>query len=225
MNLCESNQRAFTVIELSVLLGVVILLLLVLIPSMAKTRRTAQLIDCENDLKYVGLAFRLWVGDGDRFAMSVSTNQGGTLEVSNDVWRTFLVMSNELEKPGILTCPSDNRTCAKSWEALVNSNISYFVCLEADEALPNMFLSGDRDLTTLRPVSNRIMTLTSNETVSWDSNLHSKCGNIGLADGSVQQMKSDQLNRQVVSSIEHRGESYRYLTNKPPATLRLAIPD
>jgi competence protein ComGC len=221
----KTNRPAFTVIELIVLVGVILLLALVLIPSMGKAHRKADLINCANNLKQVGVSFRLWESDGDRYPMSLSTNHGGTLEVPNEVWRTFLVMSNELDTTKLLCCQSDNRAPANSWTALANSNISYFVCLDADETLPEMLLSGDRNLTTGKPSANCILTVGTNGPLNWTDALHGSCGNLGLSDGSVSQVKTDQLIRQVALGLMSQAEQFGALTTKPPAILRLAMPE
>lgn len=138
----KTNRPAFTVIELIVLAGVILLLALVLIPGLMHARQKAQRIHCVSNLKQIGMSFRIWSPDSDdKYPMARSTNNQGTLEFANDVWRTFLVLSNELKTPKLLLCPADTRTAVTSWASLANTNISYFVCLEADETLPDMPLS------------------------------------------------------------------------------------
>ena len=64
------------------------------------------------------------------------------------VYHHFQVMSNELNTPVILVCPSDVRGFARDFSSLRNANISYFVNLDAGEATPAMPLCGDRNLLT-----------------------------------------------------------------------------
>jgi hypothetical protein len=99
------------------------------------TERKAQHITCVNNLKQIGLAFRLWEGDhGDQYPFNVSTNAGGTLEfcvVGKDGFdrNTFLhfqVMSNELSTPKLLICPQDrSKKAATNWTSLGPENITY----------------------------------------------------------------------------------------------------
>jgi prepilin-type processing-associated H-X9-DG protein len=163
-------------------------------PRLKKTKSGPGPPNCVNNLKQVGLAFRLWAGDhNDKYPMQVSTNDGGPLEYMQmgDAFRLFLCMSNELATPTVLVCPADNRLPAKSFASLSNSNISYFVGLDATETMPQMMLTGDRNLAINGvPVTPGLVTLKSNDVISWTAALHNGEGNLGMADGSVQRMST-----------------------------------
>jgi len=146
--------------------------------------------------------------------MAISTNFGGTLEhtATGEVWPHFQVMSNELSAPVMLFCPSDrNRTPPRNFGPnLSNTNISYFVGLDANATMPQMFLAGDRNLVGGTLLPNRILLLTTNDVVSWSKDLHNQQGNVALADGSVQGFNSVRLGAA--------------LMNTGTVTNRLAIP-
>jgi prepilin-type N-terminal cleavage/methylation domain-containing protein len=104
----KSEREAFTLIELLIVIGILVILAFLFLPSTSSTRTRAPRTECENNLKEVGVAFRTWAIDGgDGFPMYDPTNSGGTEEliVSGQVFVHFRPMSNELRTPKILVCP------------------------------------------------------------------------------------------------------------------------
>src|ERR1019366_8554144 len=106
-----------------------------LLPALSQAKDKAQRISCANNMKQIGLAFRVWAIDhDDSFPFNVSTNKGGTLELcllgSDGFDRNaafhFQVMSNELSTPKILVCPADGKKqSALNFEGFQPENVSY----------------------------------------------------------------------------------------------------
>jgi prepilin-type N-terminal cleavage/methylation domain-containing protein len=244
------QKAAFTLIELLVVIAIIAILAAMLLPALAAAKRKAQRINCVNNLKEVGLAFRVWEGDnGDQYPMAVGTAQGGAREFVGSATTTttattdggfvaaFLVMSNELSTPKILICTSDasHTTAATNFvpqiggpagqaaftltstaftlaqNNLAVSFVSYFLCGDTAEAYPQMILTGDRNIGQSNPQTtsgaaatkisgtNAICYTSGNGTTlaplwGWSQNdLHQKVGNLGIADGSVQQVSCSGL--------------------------------
>jgi prepilin-type processing-associated H-X9-DG protein len=116
------------------------------------------------------------------------------------LWQT---MSNELSTPKILHCPQDKqRTEAMSFsQGFSDANISYFFSLDAAEANPQMILDGDDNLAVDGvQVKPGILNLWTTSAIAWTKERHGGSGNIGLADGSAQQVTSAGLNRAIADS-------------------------
>jgi len=108
-----------------------------LLPALAKAKQKAQLAVCENNLRQIGLAFRVWEGShGNQYPFNVSTNAGGTREFSamgpdgfdKNSWMHFQAISNELLNPRLLICPADgSRMVAMDFDHIQPVNVSYII--------------------------------------------------------------------------------------------------
>jgi hypothetical protein len=188
-------------------IAVLVVLMMVLLPEMLPHHASrAPRIQCVNNLKQLGLAYRIWEGDhGDKLPMELSQTNSGTMEFIDgpNAFRQFQVLSNELGTPRILFCPAEtdrHRFMGTSFN-INNSNLSYFAGVDASETNVQMILAGDRNITNGLPVKNGLLEVDTNHPSGWTAELHNKVGNIALSDGSVQQLSTATLR----TTIENTG--------------------
>lgn len=185
--------QAFTVVELLIIVTALLILAALLIPSLARAKRKPSRIACTNNLKQIGTGFLIWSPDhGGLYPMAVSTNEGGTLEkvATGDVFPHFQALSDALgNSTKVLVCPDDNRNRQYAEDfgpRFSNTNISYFLGVDARRDKPQMFLAGDRNITNGMPRRNGFLELSPNHNAGWKHEPHNDRGNVLLAEASVQ---------------------------------------
>ncbi len=188
---------------------------------------------CLNNLKQIGVAAQNYATDNEgRFPWQVSEIEGGSAEYlsrykSNDNWRHWQALSNELVTPKLLRCPRDgNRMQANSFaerkprgaagRTIIpfggrsgNLSFSYFLGLESDKNKPNNILSGDRNVMFAKYDNDQDKKgqhvkigkrFTAKMVPMWTQSLHANQGNILLSDLSVWQASSSRLAQYLIDS-------------------------
>jgi prepilin-type processing-associated H-X9-DG protein len=201
----KRGLSGLSLVELLVMLGVIAVLAGILLPAISrpKGQPKAPIIKCVNNLKNVGLAFRIFATDNnDHFPPSVMMSNGVGL-TSIELLRIFGYLSNELSTPKLLHCPSDTKRETASdrinFDTMTLKNISYFTSLSADEKFPQVILGGDRNLTTNGvELRTGLFALRTNSQAGWSKRIHNGRGNLVMSDGSVQQASSNRLKEVVM---------------------------
>ena len=105
-------------------------LVVLLLPSLAGSHKSTR-IYCVNNLKEIGLAFRVWEGDnGNKSPMEISATNVDAMKLitTGKAYVFWQMMSNELSMPIILHCLADTERVAATnfTTGFSDANISYF---------------------------------------------------------------------------------------------------
>ena len=201
-----------TRVDVMVTVAIVILIAVFVIPAFipmdATDKSHVPEIMCISNLKEVSLAFHNWADDhNNQYPMTVSVANGGAMELiaTGNVAACFQVMSNELSMPKILICPYEKKhfPAANFTTDFNNSNISYFLNLDARKAYPQELLSGDDNFAINgTPVKSGLLLLSTNTAISWTAERHVHRGNLSFADGSIAEESSSGLRNSARMSVE-----------------------
>ena len=197
-----NTQRAFTLVEMLVVIAIIAILAAMLLPAISTSKGKAQRVACISNIKQVGLGIILWSQEHEgRFPWLVEPTNGGSYGL-NQAWKHFAILSNELVTPKVLHCHSDKERktadafndAANGFTVLGNSALSYAIGTEASEGNASMHVVIDRNITGVDGIVCRVAGITDpvitklnpfNGGTGWSSETHPGEGNMALADGSA----------------------------------------
>lgn len=191
------KDRGLTLLEAVLILGLLMILAGLILPMFAKAKASCR-VNCLSSLKQISLAMLFFSNDHEQlFPWNLPVENGGAKEwvPTGDPAPQFLAMMNGIVTPRVLKCCSDQKAVrATNFAGLSRTNISYFLCVEADENSPRRLLAGDRNITG-GVFSNQLYLLpTKTGKADWGTNIHRSWGNIALADGSAERVDGTGLN-------------------------------
>jgi prepilin-type N-terminal cleavage/methylation domain-containing protein len=215
MNGLRFKARAFTLIEMLVVMAVIAILAGMLLPALTRAKAQAKRVVCVNNLKQIGVSYRAWASDHDsKFPWKIDQAQGGGKPNGTDnakVNLQFSFVSNDLVMTKVLLCPSDvRRDPATNFVNMALTNISYCVGNEADEQRAGNILAADRNMSGFDfiglPDNINCFVLTSPSsgalTANWRRGIchGASRGVVVLSDGSAHQDNDSELVRTINAS-------------------------
>ena len=180
------------------MLGTLAVLGVIAFAAIKKNRAASKMNQCHSQLRQIGLATKMWIGDSS-FDSPWSKESPGTKSYigNGQITPHFSVLSNQVGAVRNLTCPGDDRLPAQSWTTLSDSNISYFINLDGGENKYNRVIFGDRLIMSSIAPMNGMLTLSTNATYQWQPQIHNQYGFLSYGDGSIRPFKSEQLEQEL----------------------------
>lgn len=106
----DRNPKAFTLVELLVVIGIVAILAALLLPVLSRAKANAQRSACMNNLRQINLGVRMYADDSSDAFPAPRTNNGppGAFVAYTKLMKSYLGMTGaSSERAALFACPAD----------------------------------------------------------------------------------------------------------------------
>jgi prepilin-type N-terminal cleavage/methylation domain-containing protein len=103
---CAGNRRAFTLIEVLVVVAIIALLISILLPSLSLARAQAKAVACQSGLRQLTVALRMYSGDSKGYMPATLWSEYDWFAWKEDLW-FYKLDRRYVMDPRIYICPAD----------------------------------------------------------------------------------------------------------------------
>ena len=116
------RERAFTLVELLVVIGIIAILISLILPALNKAREQARAIKCASNLRQIGLAIAMYANETKGYYPYPTTTQG-----EQNLWYTAIdkyMIQNAIASRGSATSATAQRTYTEAKQCVVWNEFS-----------------------------------------------------------------------------------------------------
>jgi len=172
----KAKVKAFTLVELLVVIFILAVLAALLLPAKAG-RGPMYIPRCMNNQKQIALGFTMWKDDHNgQFPWQISSTNGGIMDDAARGYAApnFQVLSDYLKSPTVFICPTDkSKVASANYNQFNNQNVSYFIAIDAATNSTVSIFTGDRHLENNgKPVKPGLFVYSNKAVINWTHELH-----------------------------------------------------
>ncbi|WP_428938790.1 prepilin-type N-terminal cleavage/methylation domain-containing protein [Fontivita pretiosa] len=104
----RARADAFTLVELLVVIGIIVILISILLPTLARARRSAAAAKCLSNLRNMQLAHWMYIGENRGYLIQAGFGHGGHALNEQAGW--FNTLQRYYQSRLLVRCPADNST-------------------------------------------------------------------------------------------------------------------